>query len=550
MSQRKDLLNNKKVFSWLEDIKTVNCISEKTVDILIIGAGHAGTAAARSAIEANSANHVMVVEQQERNKQWILGNGEIGHINSRWQEEAGVPKVDVDEFVNDWQLRTNNRSNYQLIKKYAEKCGSCFDWMIEVLSEGERKSIYPMLAKPSPNMPRALNGIKAYPGTAKMPVLLQNIVIKKNQELAEVKGVQFYFGTEAYQLITKDNRVTGAIIKDKKGYHQINIKKGVILAAGDYSKNEQMCRDLLTESADLIDQGTDWIGHGWNGDGLRLGMLAGGRMEPRSHAAMGGNYSLPGFEVIGSTAVLRVNKYGERYSNEGFGTHILAALAGAKQPNGMLYGVFDDNILEQLTYQTNCHAIVDYCDDQRVEALKQILKQAREAGSKGLPISPIKGSETRSAPRILYTANTLKELAACMFNEGDIQKTFLETVQQYNHMCRQGKDTEFGKEVALLHGILKPPFYAVGQLKDSTHPIGQSLKILVTVSGLLIDKNQQVLNDDFEPIEGLFATGNSSGCRFGAQYTTAIAGQSISVAQTLGREVGSYLSTVGEEEEK
>ena len=98
-----------------------------------------------------------------------------------------------------------------------------------------------------------------------------------------------------------------------------------------------MCRDLLTESADLIEQGTNWLGYGWNGDGLRLGMLAGGRMEPRSHAALGGNYSLPGFEVIGSAAVLRVNKYGKRYSNEGFGTHILAATTGAKQPNGMLY---------------------------------------------------------------------------------------------------------------------------------------------------------------------------------------------------------------------
>lgn len=96
----------------------------------------------------------------------------------------------------------------------------------------------------------------------------------------------------------------------------------------------------------------------------------------------------------------------------------------------------------------------------------------------------------------------------------------------------------------LLHELAKAPFYAVGQLKDSHHPIGQSFKLLVTVSGLLIDENQQVLDDDYEPIEGLFATGNSSGCRFGFQYTTSVPGQSISMAQTLGREVGYYLAKI------
>lgn len=111
----------------------------------------------------------------------------------------------------------------------------------------------------------------------------------------------------------------------------LKLSKGVLLAAGDYSRNEQMCRDLLTEADDLIDEG-DWSGHGWDGSGIRMGIWAGGRLEPRSHAAMGGNYSFPGFDVIGSTPVLRVNCHGKRYSNEGFGTHILAATAGANSP--------------------------------------------------------------------------------------------------------------------------------------------------------------------------------------------------------------------------
>lgn len=415
-----------KAFAWMKQERSLAGEDAEviTADVVIIGAGHAGTCAARAASEVEG-TRVVVIEQQSREKQFILGVGEIGHINSRWQKGQGIDPVDVDEFVNDWQMRTNNRSDYRLIRTYAENSGDCFDWFIEPLSDEEKRQIYPRLAKPSPHMPHTLNGIHAYAGTAMMGARLQNLAVKKNQEIAEKNGAVFLFETKAEELLKDSRRVTGVIARDAKGkLIRIEAGKGVILAAGDYSKNRQMCIDLLTEAADLLDNDTDWLGHGWDGSGIRMGVWAGGRLEPRSHAAMGGNYSLPGFEIIGSAAVLRVNKYGERY----------------------------------------------------------------------------------------------------------------------NELCRQKRDTDFGKDAALLHEIRKAPFYAVGQMKDSHHPIGQSFKLLVTVSGLLINERQQVLDDEYEPIPGLFATGNCSGCRFGLQYTTSMPGQSISIAQTLGREAGRYVA--------
>lgn len=62
------------------------------------------------------------------------------------------------------------------------------------------------------------------------------------------------------------------------------------------------------------------------------------------------------------------------------------------------------------------------------------------------------------------------------------------------------------------------------------------------VSGLLTDEHQQVLDGGFEPIPGLFAAGNCCGGRFGFQYTTSLPGQSISMAQTMGREAGRWIS--------
>ena len=520
-----------------KDISADQIACTHYADIVIIGAGHAGTCAARAAAEAGA--NVFVLEQQERDKQWVLGIGEIGHINSRWQQEHGIPAVDIDTFVNDWQLRTGNRSLFPLIKTYALHCGETFDWFIEPLTQEEKDSIHPMLTPASPNMPEALNGLHAWPGTPNMGMALQTKAVKANQRLAEEHGAVFFFSTRAMQLEqAADGRVTGVFAKSADGtIHLYRAARGVILAAGDYSRNAEMCRYLLTEAADLTEEGSDFTGHGWDGSGIRMGLWAGGRLEPRSHAAMGGNYSFPGFGLIGSTPVLRVNKHGKRYSDEAFGTHILAALPGAHQPNGVLWSVFDDDIHRQLTFQSPCHGMMDYTDAKERERFENALENAKKHKNQ-IVLDKDRAGESRP----LYCADTLEKLAELMFEHETERRTFLGEIKRYNELCYQKHDDDFGKDPRLMQPVEKAPFYASGTVKDSHRPGGQSLKILVTVSGLEINENQQVLNRDFEPISGLYATGNCSGRRFGVQYTTSMPGQSISIAQTLGREVGLYLA--------
>ena len=506
-------------------------------DIVIIGAGHAGTCAARAAAEADS--YVIVLEQQERERQWVLGIGEIGHINSQWQRTHGIPPVDIDTFVNDWQLRTGNRSLFPLIKTYALHCGETFDWFIESLAQEEKDSIHPMLTPASPDMPEILNGFHAWPGTPNMGVALQTKAVRANQRLAEEHGAKFFFSTRALQLEqAEDGRVLGVFAKNADGSVCLfRAAKGVILAAGDYSRNAEMCRYLLAETADLTEEGSDFTGHGWDGSGICMGLWAGGRLEPRSHAAMGGNYSFPGFGLIGATPVLRVNKHGKRYSDEAFGTHILAAIPGAHQPNGALWAVFDDNIRCQLSLQTPCHGLLDYTDEEELKRFENALAEAKKHKNQ-----TVMDKDRAGESRPLYCADTIEELAALMFDGETEQNTFLREIKQYNELCYKGHDDVFGKDPKLMCPIEKPPFYASGTVKDSHKPRGQSLKILVTVSGLEINEDQQVLNRDFEPIPGLYATGNCSGRRFGVQYTTSMPGQSISIAQTLGREVGLHLA--------
>jgi fumarate reductase flavoprotein subunit len=64
----------------------------------------------------------------------------------------------------------------------------------------------------------------------------------------------------------------------------------------------------------------------------------------------------------------------------------------------------------------------------------------------------------------------------------------------------------------------------------------------VTTGGFVTTNDQQVLNEDYQPIEGLYASGNTCGMRFGPEYITPIPGVSIGMCLTLGRELGKYLA--------
>ena len=84
---------------------------------------------------------------------------------------------------------------------------------------------------------------------------------------------------------------------------------------------------------------------------------------------------------------------------------------------------------------------------------------------------------------------------------------------------------------------------AFGLILLGAMPSGTGAAVLVTLAGLFVDGNGQVLNQDFEPIPGLFAVGHASGGRFPLQYTSPMNGISIGMATVLGALTGEYIGT-------
>ena len=105
-------------------------------------------------------------------------------------------------------------------------------------------------------------------------------------------------------------------------------------------------------------------------------------------------------------------------------------------------------------------------------------------------------------------------------------------------MCDAGVDDDYGKDPRLLFPVAEPPFYAVVTTQ------GRLGTMLSTNGGVETTADQQVLDMARNPIPGLYATGNCCGLRFGPAYFTPVAGVSIGIAITLGREVGKTVAAL------
>lgn len=461
----------------------------------------------------------------------IVGGGQIGHLNSEFLASKGIPQIDIQEFVTDWQLRTNNRSRCGLIMAYAKNSGKCFDWMTDSFTAEEKDSWSVRQWPLSSNYTQKKSGISTWVGT---PTLNGDASpVKRCMEIAREKGADYHFGTKACQLIKDGDAVVGVVGKEADGsYIKFTAKKGVILCGGGFGGNAEMCRDLLIEISDYCSDDTAIGGMDDDGSGIQLGYWAGGRLESRPLSSMGGNYvypcNSPG-DPIGTTAALWVNCHGKRYCNEGFGDIVLAAMAGAKEPQGKIFTVFNDTIRTDLTYQAPGHMAVDYANGED-EKLDDIMQGAIDGGDAGYEVT---GMSTVT----VYAGEDAQQLGQRLGFTGTDLENFVATVARYNELCEKGVDEDFAKEPVLLRPLNGKHIFAYGAEKSMG-------SMLVTTGGLLTDDNSQVLGEDFEPIKGLFTAGNNCGGRFGFQYSTSIPGESLGLANTQGMMVGQYVAAL------
>ena len=513
---------------WLgkePDIDEAAITETVDTDILIVGAGNGGMFAA--AYAAANGLDFRVIEQNanvQDTRHWY------GAVDSAAAKEAGEPATDKAKLLSEISRYASGKCDQRVVKTWINESAAMHDFMRSILEDkygwvcdftsgseaawpaenAEHNTDYLF-----PVQEHNYMASESASGLPRNELLLQYI-----QEL----GYDVDFKTSLAKLEkNSEGRITGIIAQSTEDDHFIryNANKGVLLACGGFPGNPYMMEQLdplgtsVTTACSYspADKGYGIRAAVWAGANLDKeaapmlfdrGVVApgvdGGYVD--SDSAFGGK-AFPGKirqYNPGTQPFLKVNRNGERFANESCPYNDIV-YAAAHQPGRVYAQICDANILEDAKrfHTIGCSAQTRNGGEKYIQGK---MDEAIEAGA-------------------LFKCDTLDELADKMGFTGAAKDTFLATVERYNELYDKQNDEDFGKPAYRLSAIRTAPFYGCW--------LGASL--LTTEQGIAINEKGQALDNNNQPMEGLYITGDMSGSFFANNYPCLMAG--VAMGRTL-----------------
>ena len=475
----------------------------KEFDIVVIGAGESGLAAVHTALEGGAT--VACVQ----NIGTAQTTGNMGaSVDTTKTDEAGIQAC-----VAFLMEKNAYRSNRKLLEAWARNSYEAVTWWAETAAASGVES------KPY-DSDREYNGYaySLHANTYNHVEGAHNAAALAVCDTLAAEGAEFFFNSPAVQLHKEGERVDGVICETESGFVLFKAAKGVILASGDCSGNQEMrdyyCPDL---------RGFKTMSPFRDGMGMMAGVWAGAQMTPVNHSKMvHGGGALTRLEL----PFLNLDIHGERFMNEVLSFAYL---------NNLMRGYLEEYDFENpmaAKFFTIMPANWVEIGEQWQAAYPDEVKF--NVGNMKVP------SEDQ-----FVRGETFAELAANMnaymeaeeWNIDPIDEaTIVASLEAYNELCATGVDGQFGKRAAFMTPIEQGPFFAVPRGANSVPAV---------LGGLTVDENQQCLNADGAPIEGLFAVGNASGQFYGGvDYPMDVEGLSVGRAITSGYVTGRYVAAL------
>lgn len=441
---------------------------DERADVVVIGAGFAGLAAA---IEARNAGaSVMILEKMKApGGNSIISDGGIAAAGTKMQEKAGIKDSPALMYAD--MLKAGLGINYpDLVRVVAEKSNEVFQWSIDYLGVEYLDRV------------DQFGGHSVY--RCYTPLNVSGATIIKRQ-LAKVRELGMEVRTQACLMRfvrNAEGRVCGVRVRDGYDYKDeergadryIRAEKAVILATGGFGSDVafRVAQDpRLTEAIDSTNKPFA------TAEALKEALKIGATPVQLSHIQLG-PWASPDERGYGAGPV--------------FADYIL-----------FLYGIVVD--------PGTGRRFVNELSDRKIlsDALLHVgrpcigIADGRAVAQSGWSI------ERALKKGVVRAFDRLEDLASFY----GIPSAELEaTVATFNTHVERGNDEDFGKAIppdaAPIH---TPPFYGIRLWPKVHHTMG----------GVQINVRGQVIDLDQHPIEGLYAAGEVTGgihgaCRLGS----------------------------------
>lgn len=330
----------------------------------------------------------------------------------------------------------------------------------------------------------------------------------------KARGIPVRLSTAAERLITSsDGSVVGVVVSDQDGQKHIRARGGIVLACGGFEADAAM-QAQYWQGKPVLPQA--YLGN--TGDGIRMAQAVGADLWHmwHYHGTYGMSHPDPNYPYG-----MRLTKFPDWIPGQHDPDDVPAFFTAA-QGKRMPWIIVDARgkrfMNEYPPYlQDTGHRDMEVMDPitqthLRIPSWLVIDADGLAAGQLGLQTyndaeQSFIWSEDNSQEvdlGIIQRAETLEELATIM---GAPPNSLRETVERWNTFCDAGADGDFGRMTESLIPIRKPPYYTT------------ALRPLVgnTQGGPVHDARQRVLNPFGEVIDGLYTAGEL-GSVFGHLY--------------------------------
>lgn len=494
------------------EVKSDEKIEDMTSDVVVVGGGGAGLAAAIAAgadgatvtvIEKNGEvggdtlvcgaiyntpdeklqKEVTMTDTVKTTVEKALSEKPVSdehkalqaEVKKQWDKYKADGRTDLFDSKEWYALQTwingDKVANLDLVKKLCYDSYDAYEWIKDDLGMGFDDKI---------SQGAGSLWQRTHTSTMKMGTGFISTYLDK---IGAMDNVTIVTEATGKSLVKSDDKITGVVCEDKNGNEfTVTANKGVVLSTGGFAANSKMVQEYNTSGKwdDLSKLMTTNRTSSSQGDGIVMAKEAGASLTDMEQIQLlylgntkdGQLTKYPPRDVNGTDQLIFINKNGERFVRED-GRRDEICLGVLSQPDAIFYML--------------------------------------ESGD-GKGYVDIKDPEWRSADGFTFeylekngyiiVADTLDEMAEKL---GCDKATLQATIDTFNN-CVDGKETdEFGRtlySVKLENG----PWVATPRQACVHHTMG----------GVTIDTDTRVLDESGKAIEGLYAAGEITGGIHGA----------------------------------
>ena len=406
------------------EVKNGNC------DIVIIGAGGAGLAAAIEGVQ-NGAKVIVLEKMGVAGGNTTSATGGLNAAETKIQKELGIEDT-KEQFYADTMKGGYNKNDPALVRKMVDKAAETVDWL---MSFGvDLSDVGKMAGSTNKRTHRPQGGAAV---GAHMVSVMETEALKI--------GVDLRKNSKVIDIIKEDNKPAGVVV-ETNGQRYTIAAKAVIIATGGFGANPDM---VVKYKPELEGFGT--TNHkGATGDAFAWIEKFGGALtqmdEIQTHPTVVPGNGLMITEAVRGNGAIMVNREGNRFCSE-MATRDVMSKAILNQTGKTAYLVFDMGVRKSL------------------KAIEGYVKQG-----------------------LLTEGETPEALAEKL---GIPAESFASTIASYNQIQASGNDAEFGRKASEMpRPLTEGPYYAVEVGPAIHHTMGG---IKITPNAEVLDTNGNVI---------------------------------------------------------